>query len=476
MSSVRLDDELCIKHRQGCKQRLTGKKWTKSLKSERIGLTRTNPTQEAKMEFSTYLTDGLIAAAKGLVEGYSGEREGVSLAAMERMVQGVMQQVGNGLLSSWLNVEEGKYPADRVKCSCGGMANYVRQREAVTITLQGRVSYRRAYYGCACGQGCSPLDDRLGIAPGEMSATVKAVAALFGVQAGFATSSVTLAQVLPLTLSPNSIRAACQEVGEQVLRQESDLISASQSLQHQTATQRHLTAPRCLYVSLAGFQAPFEDGWHELKAGVFWTVDAKGHATHKHYFVDTVSADEFAPLVWAKGWQYGADLAERLVFIADGSAWIWRMAQTLFPNAIQIVDWFHASAYLAKIAVEAFGEGTAPAKIWYDQHATLLYEGHLAALMRACRAIQLNAPIASDAARRYFANNRTRLRYPHYRALGLQIGSGVMESACKQIGLLRLKLAGARWSKDGARKLAKARAAFLSDKANFAPFTLPQVA
>jgi len=309
-----------------------------------------------------------------------------------------------------------------------------------------------------------------------MSAAVKQVATLFGVQAGFATSSTPLAQVLPLTLSPNSIRAACQEVAEEVLRQESDLISASQSLQHQTATQRHLTAPQCVYGSLDGFQAPFDDGWHELKAGVFWTVDDKGHATNKHYFVDTVSADAFAPMVWAKGWQYGADLAERLIFSADGSVWIWRMAQTLFPNAIQSVDWYHASAYLAKIAAEAFGEGTPLAKTWYDQQATRLYEGHLAALMRACRAIHAQAPIASDAARRYFANNRTRLPYPKYRALGLQIGSGVMESACKQIGLLRLKLPGARWSKVGARKLAKARAAFLSDKANFAPFSLLQVA
>jgi hypothetical protein len=96
--------------------------------------------------------------------------------------------------------------------------------------------------------------------------------------------------------------------------------------------------------------------------------------------------------------------------------------------------------------------------------------------MRACHALRSKAPVACDAARRYFANNRTRLRYPKYRALGFQIGSGVMESACKQIGLLRLKLPGARWSKDGARKLAKARAAFLCDKVNFAPFALPHVA
>ena len=51
-----------------------------------------------------------------------------------------------------------------------------------------------------------------------------------------------------------------------------------------------------------------------------------------------------------------------------------------------------------------------------------------------------------------------------------------MESTCKQIGLLRLKLSGARWREEGVRKLAKTRAAFLCDKSNFRPFTLPLVA
>ena len=152
------------------------------------------------------------------------------------------------------------------------------------------------------------------------------------------------------------------------------------------------------------------------------------------------------------------------------------MAKRLFPNAIHIVDAFHAASYLGKIAADAFGEGSAAAIVWFKYHNALLLNGHLAQLMHACRTIAPKAQTASDAARRYFANNRTRLRYPKYRALGLQIGSGVMESTCKQIGLQRLKLAGARWSQDGARKLAKARAFFLCDKGNFAPFALPLLA
>jgi hypothetical protein len=54
-----------------------------------------------------------------------------------------------------------------------------------------------------------------------------------------------------------------------------------------------------------------------------------------------------------------------------------------------------------------------------------------------------------------------------------------MESGCKQIGLERLKIAGARWSEAGARLIAKARAAYLSgqwDMVTSAPITLPQIA
>ncbi|MHB8630009.1 MAG: hypothetical protein ACYDEO_27885, partial [Aggregatilineales bacterium] len=63
-----------------------------------------------------------------------------------------------------------------------------------------------------------------------------------------------------------------------------------------------------------------------------------------------------------------------------------------------------------------------------------------------------------------------------FRALGLQIGSATMESGCKQIALERLKIAGAQWSVEGARKLAKARAAFLSHEVDLSFPLLAQVA
>jgi len=56
------------------------------------------------------------------------------------------------------------------------------------------------------------------------------------------------------------------------------------------------------------------------------------------------------------------------------------------------------------------------------------------------------------------------MNYAAFRARGYQIGSGTIESACKQLGILRMKVPGATWSTEGARRTAKARAAFLSDQ------------
>ena len=64
----------------------------------------------------------------------------------------------------------------------------------------------------------------------------------------------------------------------------------------------------------------------------------------------------------------------------------------------------------------------------------------------------------------YYDNNLERMRYANFRAQGYLIGSGVIESACKQIVTQRLKLPGAQWNLDGAILTAKARAAWLSNQ------------
>lgn len=428
------------------------------------------------MEFITAIEAQLVAAAQAAIKAYAGEGEALSLEAMEQAVQDLLRTVGRTVLAGWLERQAGKYPADTVACGCGGQARYERRREAVTITLQGRVRYRRPYYRCVCGRGCYPLDERLGIKPGQMSDTLQQVATALGVTEAFGSSAGLLTTLTGGTLSPNSIRAACRQTGERVVAHEQALLERSQDVNQHLAQRRSGPRPKRLYGSLDGFQNRFHDGWHELKAGVWWTVDQANRTRWRRYYVDTLPAEQFADLVWAHGFEVGAPQADELIFIADGAVWIWNIVQRHFPKAVQIVDFYHAVTYLAQVAREAFGDGTPQAQQWLQGHSRLLHNGALSTVVRACKALAAQAPDAVAKARHYFAANRTRLRYAKFRALGYQIGSGTMESGCKQLGAQRLKIAGARWSWDGARLLVKARAAVLNGNCTRAALPLPLVA
>lgn len=58
----------------------------------------------------------------------------------------------------------------------------------------------------------------------------------------------------------------------------------------------------------------------------------------------------------------------------------------------------------------------------------------------------------------YFTNQQTGMQYPTYRARGLPIRSGTIESGCKQLVTSRLKGAGMIWRATGARQVRKVRA------------------
>ncbi|MDY6846582.1 MAG: hypothetical protein SVP52_05550, partial [Chloroflexota bacterium] len=97
---------------------------------------------------------------------------------------------------------------------------------------------------------------------------------------------------------------------------------------------------------------------------------------------------------------------------------------------------------------------------------TLLWEGQIHQLIKECKRFIDKPATASvaHAAVTFYTNNIERMDYARFRKEGYFIGSGTIESAAKRLGELRLKEAGARWTRDGAVCTAKARAAWLSQQ------------
>ena len=405
-----------------------------------------------------------------------------SLSEMERRIREALLRVGQFLLGAWVMMQEGPYPAQRIACRCGGEAEYLHKREAVLLTLLGRVGYRRGYYVCArCHRGCCPLDERLGLRPGEMSAELESLVGMTGALMTFAKGSDLFEQLTLTQVSPQSMDKATQALGAEMLRVEKEWLQASEDGLALRAQERAPKDGRRLYGALDATkvhtheqQGTEDQGWRDLKVGAWFVTDAPPpdepqadwdiRAEQITYFCDFAEAKQFGKLLWATGFQRQALQASELIFLGDGAEWIWNLAHDNYPKATQIVDWFHAAEHLAGVAKAAFEDAKAQCT-WRRQVSDLLWKGEVSQVIQACQALEGSR--GQEQARQavtYFTNNASRMDYATYRSKGYQIGSGTIESGCKQLGIQRMKVPGATWNLEGARLTAKARAALLSNQ------------
>jgi hypothetical protein len=422
--------------------------------------------------------------AKALFEVLA-EESVESLSQMEQRMREVLLEIGRQGLEMWVESQAEDEPAKTGGCPCGQEARYRFEREGVLHTLFGRLDYRRAYYGCeACHQGHYPLDQRLGLRPNAMSAELERLAGMLGVERPFEQGSRLFEELTLVSLSDHSLDKAAQAYGEEQMQREAEWEAEAYDLERVLEQRRTARPPRRLYGSIDGGRVHIrgEEGvkdanWRELKVGAWFATRAqpprhpKGEwsirAENVHYYTDIGEAEDFGRLMWATGFQHQAPLAEELIFLGDGAAWIWNLVAEHYPHAIQIVDWFHACEYLDPVAKIAFSNPTQQ-KTWLEHMTTALWKGHLDTVIAACQQ-HIDPARDEDPAQKavtYYTHNRQRMDYPAYRANGYQIGSGTIESGIKQIGLQRMKVPGAFWNLEPARTVAKARAAYLSNQWN----------
>lgn len=100
----------------------------------------------------------------------------------------------------------------------------------------------------------------------------------------------------------------------------------------------------------------------EAKLGAVFTqtaVDSNGHPVRDEasttYAGAIETAEEFGPRIYAEAVRRGLNRAKKAVVLGDGAVWIRGIAGEHFPNAIQIVDLFHALEYLWDVGKLVYG-------------------------------------------------------------------------------------------------------------------------
>ena len=165
--------------------------------------------------------------------------------------------------------------------------------------------------------------------------------------------------------------------------------------------------------------------------------------------------DPFGDRLYAEATRRGLGRAQRAVVLGDGAPWIWNLADLHFPEAIQIVDFYHAAEHLGELARALYPEDEKKRKSWYKRMRRKLKKGKVAAIVKELRDLKFRGKKkeSADKTACYLEKNQERMRYDEFRRQGLFIGSGVVEAGCKSVIGKRLKQSGMHWSVRGANSI-----------------------
>lgn len=148
------------------------------------------------------------------------------------------------------------------------------------------------------------------------------------------------------------------------------------------------------------------------------------------------------------------------VFLADGLEHIWRLQERYFPQAVPCVDWYHMVEKLWAAGEALYREGSDELREWVADQSERLRRSAAGAiraeLARQLLALPKTGPGNKGkrerlaAALRYLEMHRHRLRYAELRKRDIDIGTGAVEGAVRNLVGLRLDGPGMRWSRDRA--------------------------
>lgn len=162
------------------------------------------------------------------------------------------------------------------------------------------------------------------------------------------------------------------------------------------------------------------------------------------------------------------------VMLCDGARGIWTYvnSKSQFNDYEKLVDFYHASEHLSKVAEALLGKASLEAKRWYKSWYDMLIkeEGAVGALLRSIdyhrKTRKLPKSRVEDIRkeRTFFRRNKRRMNYAGFLQRGLPIGSGPIEAACKTIVKTRMGRSGMRWSRVGGQHILHLRTFVKADR------------
>jgi hypothetical protein len=408
------------------------------------------------------------------------------LEAIETALRSALHQAGATGLSELLQFPAPPADLRTRPCSCGQSAHYGGLRTRSVLTAVGPVEVSRPYYWCPdCHTGQFPADAELDIENTEFSPGVRRMQALVGQAAPFDHGREQMKGLAGLEVTAKSVERTAEGIGADIAQREREEIQKLRPADLPVVAGEPIPI---LYVQMDGTGVPVVkketvgrqgkiEGQpahtREVKLGCVFTQttwDPEGYpmrAPDSTTYTGAVeTAEEFGRRLDREAQRRGWGRAQKQVVMGDGAEWIWNLAALHFPDAIHIVDLYHARQHLWELARRLYPNDAGKQRAWMQAHQKrLLDKGKIEKLVGALRSIKSNNPEVAEKIRTeadYFERNAERMRYPRFRRQHLFVGSGVIEAGCKTVVASRLKRSGMFWTVRGATAILALRCSVLN--------------
>jgi hypothetical protein len=347
------------------------------------------------------------------------------------------------------------------------------------MTLAGRVSYKRMALRPSNRSEAEkllslghkgfvyPVDEVLEISklPFNMTLPAMHMVAKEAVRSNsYEEAEQILRELTPIRVNDDTIRKVTNVLGTMVFKNDLkqtdrdwELLSKARLIFPQKKV------PHVLYILTDGAMLPTREKdatgsiWRENKLGMVFSTDnftfwvdkhgKKQHRINKREFINYIgSSEDFKRFMFSLALRNGYGKYNETVLISDGATWIRYMKEELFPDAQQILDFFHLCENVTTYAKNIYSLDEKKYKPWAENICELLKNSKSQDVLNIIN--KINPKIRQKSSfnlSTYIKNNINNIDYDNYIKKGYFIGSGAVESANRYVLQERLKLPGMRW-------------------------------
>lgn len=199
--------------------------------------------------------------------------------------------------------------------------------------------------------------------------------------------------------------------------------------------------------------------WHWVYGGTCFRLSQRGPTAggrpqilSRGYAMTRGGVEALKEQLWAEAMRHGLGRANQVLIVADGAVWIWNLAGDRFAGARQRVDFYHVSEHLWSVAHTLHPDDAAAARAWVQPLLDKLQADESCQVITDLEQLRERVEGAAwEAVERevaYLRTHRDRLDYGTAKTKGEPLGSGAMESTCRQYQV-RFKRTGQFWSQPG---------------------------